>query len=188
MATFIEVAQHDDRGLPSFVTHALEKLAQCSDPAYGFARFRCDSCPYEHFVPLSCKVRGLCASCGGRRMTAQAQHLVEQVLPVAPVRQWVLTLPHPLRYRVGYDAELGRAIHGIFVRKLRAMYRARARKAGYPDGEHGAVTVVQRFGGGLNLNVHFHTLVPDGTFHPEPDGTLHFEARTSRPKRKWSVC
>ena len=28
----------------------------------------------------------------------------------------------------------------------------------------GAVTVLQRFGGALNLNVHFHSLVPDGVF------------------------
>jgi hypothetical protein len=26
----------------------------------------------------------------------------------------------------------------------------------------GSVTIIQRFGGGLNLNVHFHTLLLDG--------------------------
>jgi len=33
--------------------------------------------------------------------------------------------------------------------------------------------VIQRFGGALNLNVHFHALVPDGVFAGEP-GTLAF--------------
>jgi hypothetical protein len=32
------------------------------------ARFQCDACAHDHFVPLSCKTRGLCPSCGGRRM------------------------------------------------------------------------------------------------------------------------
>ena len=33
----------------------------------------------------------------------------------------------------------------------------------------GAVTFVQRFGGALNLNVHFHTLVLDGVYDPRGD-------------------
>ena len=38
------------------------------------------------------------------------------------------------------------------------------------------MTVIQRFGGALNLNVHFHTLVVDGVFGREPDGSLSFAA------------
>jgi hypothetical protein len=43
-----------------------------------------------------------------------------------------------------------------------------------PARECGAVSFVQRFGSALQLNVHFHVLVPeslfadDGTFHPLP--------------------
>jgi hypothetical protein len=41
----------------------------------------------------------------------------------------------------------------------------------------GKLTVIQRFGGGLNLNVHFHTLVLDGVFtQPVPGGPLVFHA------------
>jgi hypothetical protein len=36
------------------------------------------------------------------------------------------------------------------------------------------VTSVQRFGGAVNLHVHFHTLVLDGVFVREADGTLRF--------------
>jgi len=53
-------------------------------------------------------------------------------------------------------------------------YRRRGRRAGVPDGQSGTVTVVQRFGSGLELNVHFHALGLDGVFAPGADGTLRF--------------
>jgi len=36
------------------------------------------------------------------------------------------------------------------------------------------VTVIQRFGGGLQLNVHFHSLLLDGVFAEAADGTPEF--------------
>src|SRR4029450_7495197 len=47
---------------------------------HGVARFRCDGCTREHLVPFSCKGRAWCPSCGGRRMTERAAHLVDAVL------------------------------------------------------------------------------------------------------------
>jgi len=38
----------------------------------------------------------------------------------------------------------------------------------------GAVTLIQRFGGALNLNVHFHMLCLDGVYIEHPDGSLRF--------------
>ena len=38
-------------------------------------------------------------------MTAHAAQLVEAVLPRVPVRQWVLTLPYRLRYRLAWDPD-----------------------------------------------------------------------------------
>jgi putative transposase len=38
----------------------------------------------------------------------------------------------------------------------------------------GTVPVIQRFGSGLNLNIHFHTLALDGVFAEAGDGTLEF--------------
>jgi len=55
-----------------------------------------------------------------------------------------------------------------------AWYRRRARRAGIADGRGGTVTVVQRFGSGLELNVHFHVIGLDGVFTPGADGTLRF--------------
>jgi len=38
-------------------------------------------------------------------MAERAAHLVEHVFPPdVPVRQWVLSVPHRLRYRLAYDA------------------------------------------------------------------------------------
>ncbi len=55
-------------------------------------------------------------------------------------------------------------------------YRRRAARTGVRDGRSGAVTVIQRFGGGLQLNVHFHTLLLDGVFAEGEDGSLDFHA------------
>jgi hypothetical protein len=116
----------------------------------------------------------VCASCGGRRMAERAAHLVEAVLPTVPVRQWVLTVPPRLRYRLAFDHTLCRAAVGVFVRAVLGWYRRRARRAGWADGHSGWVTVIQRFGSGLQLNVHGHALVVDGVFTEAADGTLRF--------------
>ena len=42
------------------------------------------------------------------------------------------------------------------------------------DGRSGAVAVIQRFGGALNLNVHVHALVLDGVFATDDAGALAF--------------
>src|SRR5262245_34147899 len=90
-------------------------------------------------------------------MAEQAAHLVDAVLPWVPVRQWVLTVPHRLRYRLAFDHALCRAVLGVFIRAVLGWYRRHARHFGIADGRSGTVTVVQRFGSGLELNVHFHS-------------------------------
>jgi hypothetical protein len=56
----------------------------CGVRAHGFARLRCTECSLERLVPFSCKGRGFCQSCGGRRMTECAARLVDRVLSTAP--------------------------------------------------------------------------------------------------------
>ena len=92
-------------------------------------------------------------------MADTAAHLVDRVLPLVPVRQWVLSLPFALRYRLAYDAPLTSAVLGIFMRALFGSLRRRARKQWQVEGQQcGAVTFVQRFGSSINLNPHFHVL------------------------------
>src|SRR5438034_3643539 len=106
----------------------------------------------------------------------QAAHLVDHLLPRVPLRQWVLTLPQRLRYLLAYNHALCRAVVGVAVRAVLGCYRRRAARTGVRDGRSGAVTVIQRFGGGLQLNVHFHTLLLDGVFAEGEDGSLEFHA------------
>jgi putative transposase/transposase-like zinc-binding protein len=119
---------------------------------------------------LSCKNRGVCPSCTSRRMSDTAAHLVDRVLPVAPYRQWVLTFPHPLRFRLARKPALQTAVLAIFLAAVFAWQRRAARKAGV-RGRCGAITFVQRFGSLLNLNLHFHSIVPDGVLVPAGEGS-----------------
>ena len=109
-------------------------------------------------------------------MTECAARLVDDVLPRVPVRQWVLSVPNRLRYLLAWDHSLSRAVLGVYARVLLGFHRQRARRHGLRDGRSGCVTVIQRFGGGLNLNVHFHTLVLEGVFVEGADGALRFWA------------
>jgi len=42
--------------------------------------------------------RGFCPSCGARRMAETAALLADDVFPDAPLRQWVISFPFPLRF------------------------------------------------------------------------------------------
>ncbi len=55
------------------------------------------------------------------------------------------------------------------MRATLGFLRRRARDTGVRDGRGGAVTIVQRFGGALNTNIHFHMLVMDGVFSKDGD-------------------
>ena len=163
-------------GLPRFVERELREFLTCGVLARGFARFRCADCQHEILVAFSCKGRGFCPSCCGRRMAELAAHLVDGVLGGLPVRQWVLTLPYRLRYALAWDHRLCRAVLRVFIRALLGFERRRAERRGIRGGAGGAVTAIQRFGSALNVNLHFHTLVAQGVFIDDADGTRRFVA------------
>jgi hypothetical protein len=172
---FLAHARARERPVPRFVERELRGFLGCGVLAHGFVRVHCDGCGLDRLVAFSCKGRGFCPSCGGRRMADTAAHLVDRMLPEAPVRQWVLSLPYALRYRLAYDAALTSAVLGVFVRTIFASLRRRARKQwGIERAQCGAVTFVQRFGDALNLNVHFHSLVLDGVYAAKPFDALRF--------------
>jgi hypothetical protein len=175
LESFLARARERDRPVPRFVERELRAFLACGILAHGFLRVYCDACRCDRLVAFSCKGRGFCPSCGGRRMADTAAHLVDRVLPEVPVRQWVLSLPFALRYRLAYDSRLAGQVLGLFVRAVSASLRLRARRQwGVCRGQCGAVTFVQRFGDALNLNVHFHSLLLDGVFEPAPGGAVRF--------------
>ncbi len=107
-------------------------------------------------------------------MAERAPSLVDAVLPHVPVRQWVLTLPYRLRYRLAWDHELCGAVLGVYARGLLDFSARTARAGGIRDGQTGTVTAIQRFASSVTFNVYFHTLVPDGAFSAGPPDGLTF--------------
>jgi hypothetical protein len=106
-------ADPDARGLPAYVERELYDYLQCGVLAHGFLRLGCDTCHKELLLAFSCKRRGFCPSCAGRRMAQTAAHLVEQVIPWVPTRQWVVSVPVPLRYWMAASQELTAKVHTI---------------------------------------------------------------------------
>jgi len=160
---FLETLGASGRSLPGHVQREFEDYLKCGRLEHGFLRVRCEACHAEKLVAFSCKRRGFCPSCGARRMVESAALLVDRVLPEVPMRQWVLSVPFALRYLFAREpAAMGAAL-AVVYRTLAAFQR---RKTGYRRGEAhcDAVTLIQRFGSALNLNVHFHMLMPDGVY------------------------
>ena len=130
---FLAHARARERAVPRFVEREFRAFLACGILAHGFVRVRCEACARERLVAFSCKGRGFCPSCGGRRMADTAAHLALRVLPEAPVRQWVLSLPFALRYRLACDGPLTSAVLGLFVRTVFASLRAKGPSPGWPS-------------------------------------------------------
>jgi hypothetical protein len=165
LETFLLHRFEEGRPVPGFVTRELRRYLECGILSYGFGKLRCGTCRASRLAAFSCKGRGFCPSCGGRRMSDTAAHLVDHVLPDVPMRQWVLSVPYPLRLGLAYDAALLRDVLGICTRaRMRSYQRRAATQIGVRGGRSGSVTFIQRFGGAVHLNVHIHVLVMDGGY------------------------
>ena len=170
--------------------------------AHGFLRVHCDACGHDRLVAFSCKRTWVLSLVRrSKRMADTAAHLVDGVLPEVPVRQWVLTLPYPLRYRCAWNAKLTTEVLRCFLRVgvcgLPPACKTRPRDAS--GGACGSVTFIQRFGSALNLTPHFHSLVLDGDYEggcglsrpfsrpldpPETDDVARVLAGTARRIRR----
>ncbi|MCP4387074.1 MAG: transposase [Gammaproteobacteria bacterium] len=176
---FVELAD-EQGGLPEFVSREFDEYLRCGLLEHGFVQLSCRQCGETLRVAFSCKRRGFCPSCVGRRMSDTAAHLLDDVLPEVMVRQWVCSLPWRLRYRMGYDRVLCKDVLGAFIDALTRSLRWRAKRQfglkSVQDAQVGAVTVIQRADSALRLNVHFHTLALDGVYVKGADGEPHFHA------------
>ena len=120
---FLASSRYGDQAPPRFVEQELRSFLRCGVLAHGFLRLHCDDCGHDRLVAFSCKRRGFCPSCGGRRMADTAAHLVDRVLPEVPIRQWVLSLQLPLRYLTAYHMSLCSAVLGCFVASVYGQLR-----------------------------------------------------------------
>src|SRR5215469_5058149 len=161
-------------GLPVYVEREFYDYLRYGILAHGFLRLGCDTCKHELLVPFSCKRRGFCPSCAGRRMAQTAAHLVEQVIPWVPTRQWVVSVPIPLRYWMAASRDLTAKVHTIIRTTIGQYYVNQAVTRGVPrDQVHpGSVTFIQRFGSALNLNLHFHLIFLEGVYLDRTDQGL----------------
>ena len=177
LETFLALC-HDDWEEERVSPHAereLRRFLECGILAYGFARARCDDCGHDFLIAFSCKGRGICPSCNTRRMAETAAHLIDHVLPRVPMRQWVLSLPKRLRYSLQHDREALNSALRIFLDAVERHLRRRCPGAGSKS-RTGAVAFIHRFGSSLNQHPHFHVVVIDGVFEPDPECGVRFIA------------
>jgi len=142
---FLAHLESEGRSLPDYVQQEFTDYLKCGCLEHGFLRVRCESCHHEKLVAFSCKRRGFCPSCGARRMVESAALLVDEVLPARPIRQWVLSVPFPLRFLFAAYPELMGRVLGIVTRAISTHL---AHQAGFTRREAptGAVTLIQRLG------------------------------------------
>ena len=169
---FADLMEAQGRMLPDFVQRTFSDYLKCGLLENGFIRVRCDQCHDERLVAFNCKRRGICPSCGTRQMAETAKLLVDDVIPHQPVRQWVLTFPFQLRFLFARYPEMLTSVLAIV---FRAVSTHLVHKAGYnwQQAQTGAVTLIQRFGSALNLNIHMHMLFLDGVYRKTTHG-LYF--------------
>jgi len=160
-------------GLPKFVVKEFEGYLDCGRLDRGCLRLVCRDCGYSELVAFSCKQRGFCPSCIGRRMADVAVHLEERVLPRVPIRHWICSLPWGLRALLGYDRKLCAEVVSGFMKEVDRSLRWRAKRehglTSMSQAFTGAVVAVQRTDSALRLNVHLHALVLDGVYVHQDD-------------------
>ena len=97
-------------------------------------------------------------------MIESAAHLVDHVLPEQPIRQWVLTLPYPLRFLFAAQPQVLSQVLGVVYRAISTYLIKQTGFTVASGAKTAAVTLIQRFGSALNLNIHLHMLFLDGVY------------------------
>ena len=159
-----QIEREQENGLPEFVKKEFDEYLKCGILAHGFVRTQCESCKHEKLVAFSCKRRGFCPSCGAKRMAENAAHLVDKVFPHRPLRQWVLSFPYQLRFLFAKDPKVMGEVLTVVNRAISTYLIKKAGLTKKSGAKTGSVTFIQRFGGSLNLNIHFHMMVLDGVY------------------------
>jgi hypothetical protein len=189
LETWLATREQGDEPVPGHVEQEFRAYLRCGILCFGFARARCTTCGHGFLIGFSCKGRGVCPSCNGRRMAQTAAHLVDRVIPPVPVRQWVISVPKRLRCFLADRPETVTALTVIFLHEIERLLRDAAgvsRAENTPPATRprlGAISFLHRFGSALNRHVHLHACVTDGVFTAtDPaDGVAFLPARPISP-------
>ena len=172
LESWLEWREAAERPVPGYVEDELRGYLECGLLCFGFARAVCMTCRTGFVVAFSCKGRGVCPSCNGRHMAQTAAHLVDHVIPLVPVRQWVISVPKRLRGMLADRPRAVAALTKIFLAEIERLLCAAAggtRDADAPTSARprlGGISFLHRFGSALNHHVHVHACVTDGVFVP----------------------
>ena len=99
---------------------------------------------------------------GAEGSIAVSDGATRAVIPEVPARQWVLSFPWPLRLLFNSRPTLLSRVLAVVVRAIETDLIHRAGLTRKARARGGVITLIQRFGSALNLNVHLHMLVLDG--------------------------
>jgi hypothetical protein len=164
LSTFTAEREAEQRPLPEYVIKEFEAYLKCGILAHGFIRLKCTACSEEAIVAFSCKRRGFCPSCCAKRMAGAATHLTQNVLPLVPYRQFVVSFPIPLRYWLHTNKRFAAEVFGLVSKEIHRYYLGKAHAAGITDATPGSIAFTQRWGSALNLNPHLHIISIDGVY------------------------
>jgi hypothetical protein len=138
-------------GLPRYIERELAAYLKCGILAHGFVApgARRVATRSSSRFPVD---RAASAQAGFARTAHGSQlgaaHLVTGVLPRAPFRQWVFSVPKPLRLRLARDPAWARWAGQLVVRAIGVWQRRVARARGLAAPRTGAVVFRQRFPAG----------------------------------------
>ncbi|MBT5420052.1 MAG: IS91 family transposase [Candidatus Cloacimonetes bacterium] len=177
LETWVEQTYQSGGSVPAHIEKDFRHYLECGILSYGFARARCE-CGHEFLVAFSCKGRGICPSCNTRHMAETAAHLVDNVFPKVPVRQWVLSLPKRLRYYLYHDPKIASKVLKIFLDEISKQLKQHIELPPESNIKLGGVSFIHRFGASLNVHLHFHCVIIEGLFVANPNGDLRFQSIT----------
>jgi hypothetical protein len=109
---------------------------------------------------------------------------VDNVLPVAPFRQWTVSLPWEVRGLLAFRPDVLNDVSRAVTRTLNHGQGDRL-----PDDKtHAAgISVLHRFGSSLQIHPHIHSLVADGVY-VHNDGAVYLRGAHARGDLRPAAC
>jgi len=97
-------------------------------------------------------------------MAETRARLLENIQPLVPYRQFVVSFPIPMRYWLHKNKKFFAKVHRTIIDLIHSYYTGKASALGIKDQAPGRISFTQRWGSALNLTPHLHILCPDGVY------------------------